>query len=114
MKVVEERDHPKGRIIVIQTNEEECQILITHHALSRARHWKLSLEKLVEAILYPEEVLTGHHDRFIAHKAENDHIIRVIYEYENGVPIVVTVYRPRKERYFMGGGVYEDRVLARC
>ena len=72
------------------------------------------MESVIEALLKPKEVVTGHHSRFIAHRPTNGHLIRIIYEYNEGIPVVVTVYRPRKERYYRGGGIYEDRVLGRC
>ena len=38
--------------------------------------------------------------------------LRVIYEYEADLPVVVTVYNPVSERYFQGRGTYEDRRLS--
>ncbi|WP_366938892.1 DUF4258 domain-containing protein [Thermococcus sp.] len=84
------------------------------HALERARRWRLNVNDILQTILEPAEVITGHHSRFIAHHPTNGHLIRVIYEYDEGVLVIVTVYRPRKERYYRGGGIYEDRVLGRC
>ena len=40
------------------------------------------------------------------------HYIRIIYEYEGTLPLIVTVYYPHAQRYFDGGKIYEDRILA--
>jgi hypothetical protein len=39
-------------------------------------------------------------------------VVRVIYEYDDEEPVVVTVYYPFAARYFKGGGIYEDKILA--
>jgi hypothetical protein len=115
MKILSVDHHKRGKIYtVLVENEKRCSILLTFHSIERARKWRISEEDVIETILKPAEVLKGHHDRFIAHKPLDGRIIRVIYEYEGSLPIVVTVYAPKKDRYFKGGGLYEDRVLSRC
>ena len=69
------------------------------------------MDKLFETLLYPDEVVTGHRGRYIAHKEYGTHIVKAVYEYENDLPVVVTVYYPSVERYFRGGGTYADRIL---
>ncbi len=113
-EILSENAHPRGRIYKVALEGKECAILVTHHALERARRWGLNVSDIIRTILKPAEVITGHHSRFIAHRPTNGYLIRVIYEYDEGVPVIVTVYRPRKERYYRGGGIYEDRVLGRC
>ena len=98
----------------VSVEGKECQVLVTHHALSRIGRWGLEVESVIKALLKPNEVVTGHHSRFIAHRLTKEHLIRIIYVYDEGIPAVVTVYRPKKERYYRGGGIYEDRVLRRC
>ncbi len=66
---------------------------------------------VVETLLLPEEVIVGHGNRYIAHRRYDNHLVRVVYEYEEGVAIVLTVYFPYINRYFRGGGVYEDKIL---
>jgi len=39
------------------------------------------------------------------------HIVRAVYEYENDLPVVVTVYYPLAKRYFRGGGTHADKKL---
>ncbi|ASJ12349.1 DUF4258 domain-containing protein [Thermococcus thioreducens] len=112
--IIREELHERGRIYTISSDGRKCRVLLTFHAIERAKRWNLSIEEVLNALIFPREVVSGHHGRFIAHYPLNDHIIRVVYEYEADLPVVVTVYKPRKERYFKGGGGYEDRVLPRC
>ncbi|WP_048151884.1 DUF4258 domain-containing protein [Palaeococcus ferrophilus] len=115
MRILTVQSHERGRVYTVETeNGKQCTILLTFHSIERARKWRIGEEEVVETLLKPAEVLRGHHNRLIAHKPLNDHIVRVIYEYEESSPVVVTVYVPRKSRYFKGGGLYEDRVLSRC
>lgn|GEM_PF-3460472 len=62
----------------------------------------------------PEEVFTGHGNRYIAHRRwKGSHLVRAIYEYEGDTPVLVTVYFPYAERYFQGGKIFEDKILER-
>ena len=88
-------------------------ILYLAHAIERVRVWNLSIEMVMEALLTPEEVLKGHRSRYIAHRRYDDHILRAVYEYEGEMPVLVTVYFPYAQRYFQGGGHYEDQILKR-
>jgi uncharacterized protein YuzE len=36
-------------------------------------------------------------------------VVRVIYEYQGKIPVVITVYFLFAQRYFGGGGFYEDK-----
>jgi hypothetical protein len=73
--------------------------------------WKLTPEMVGETLLEPEEILIGHHHRFIAHRRYGQHVLRAVYEYDDSIPTVVTVYFPHKQRYFEGGGRFEDKIL---
>jgi hypothetical protein len=55
--------------------------------------------------------VTGHNNRFIAHKRYNGHIIRAVYEYDINLPVLVTVYYPTAKRYFKGGRNFADKIL---
>jgi hypothetical protein len=115
MRILTVQPHERGKLYTVETeNGKKCSILLTFRSIERAKKWGISEEEVMEALLKPAEVLSGHHNRFIAHKPLDDHIIRVIYDYKGSSPVVVTVYAPRKDRYFKGGGLYEDRVLSRC
>jgi len=104
--------HERGKIYKIRADGKTVSILFTFHSLGRMRRWRLTGQRVLQALLFPEEVLRGHRDRFIAHRRVGRHVVRVVYEYEGKTSVVVTVYYPFSERYFKGEGVYEDRILA--
>ncbi len=54
----------------------------------------LTVEFIAETLFDPEEVLVGHNKRFIAHKCFGEHILRAVYEYEESIPTLITVYFP--------------------
>ena len=105
-------DHPRGKVYEIQANRKKVAVLLTYHILKRLRQWRLTDDLVVRTMLFPEEVLIGHHGRFIAHLRREEHLVRVIYEYDERLPVAVTVYSPFVKRYFQGGGTYEDRLLS--
>ncbi len=111
MKIVKKEEHHKGIIYTFAVDDELFRILFLYHALERIKKWHLSEENVGETLLFPEEVLIGHNNRYIAHRRYGEHMIRAVYEYENDLPIVVTVYFPKAERYFQGGNKYEDKIL---
>lgn len=95
----------------IQVKENTLKVVLSTHALQRIKCWKLEELEILNALIFAEEVVIGHGNRFIAHKPRNKHIIRIIYEYQNDIPKVITVYVPSKARYFQGGGKYADKIL---
>ena len=90
---------------------EAVTLLFTFHALERMKRWMLSARRVLRALLEPQEILKGHHNRYIAHRRTRKHVVRVVYEYDGEEPVVVTVYCPFAARYFKGGGIYEDKIL---
>ncbi len=104
---------PKGTMFTFEISDRQAQLLFLYHALERMNKWQLSLEMVAEALLDPEEVLVGHHGRFIAHKCFGEHVLRAVYEYDATIPVLVTVYFPYKKRYFQGDRCYEDTILPR-
>jgi len=106
------RDHPRGQIYEMEADGKVVSVRLTFHALQRVSRWKLSLRKVLQALLFPEEVFRGHRDRFMAHRRAGDHVIRAVYQYENDAPVVITVYYPSIARYFGGGGNFEDQILS--
>lgn len=104
--------HERGKIYHITVKGRAVQVLMTFHVFERTVLWQLSIPSILQTLLFPEEVLRGHRDRFIAHRRVRSHVVRVIYEYEGTLPVVVTVYNPYAKRYFQGGGTYEDRILS--
>jgi hypothetical protein len=106
------REHQRGKIYDVTANGKKVSILITFHALERISRWRLTDRKVLQALLFPEEVVRGHRIRYIAHRRSRGHVLRAVYEYERNMPVVITVYYPAAERYFKGGGVYEDKILS--
>ena len=111
LKVTKIEEIEKGKIYYIAVESRTLRILVTKHAEERLNRWSIDTKKLFETLLYPDGVLTGHRGRYIVHKRYGAHIVRVIYEYENNLPVIVTVYYPSAKRYFRGGGTYADRIL---
>lgn len=109
--IVNQATHRKGILFTFQTKDKQPEILFMTHALERITKWSLTIEIVGETLLKPEEVLVGHHNRFIAHRCYGHHILRAVYEYENLIPALVTVYFPYKDRYYQGGGNFEDKIL---
>ncbi len=97
----------------IKVEKQVFEIKITRHALERIKLWHLRTKEVIEALLSCEEIVTGHRHRFIAHKLKGDSVIRIVYEYEEKIPKVITVYAPKKERYFQGGGSYADKIFSK-
>lgn len=112
-KIIDRQSHRKGQILTISVQKKIIRILFLFHAIERIEKWGIKEEMVIETLLFPEEVFEGHRDRYIAHRRYNDHLIRAIYDYEGMLPVLVTVYFPHKDRYFKGGGIYEDKILTR-
>ncbi len=110
-KITSTEDKSNGRLYNIKAEGSELELLFTWHSLDRIVFWSLSVEMVLEALLYPDEVVTGHFNRYIAHKRHNGHVVRAVYEYNEDVPVVVTVYKPSADRYFEGGGKFADKIL---
>ncbi len=110
-KVTRRQKDSKGILLKLRVKDKNLGVLLTYHALDRMRLWRLSERQVLETLLYPEEVLVGHHGRYIAHRRSGKHIIRAIYEYQRKIPTLITVYRPLYRRYFEGEGRYEDKIF---
>ncbi len=111
VEIISKQAHSKGKVYTITVRGETVKILFLFHAIERVKKWKIKEEIVAETLLLPEEVVTGHRGRYIAHRRYGSHLIRAVYEYEEGLPILLTVYCPHRERYFEGGGVYEDKIF---
>ena len=109
--IIGTKEKTNGRWYEIEVGSVRLQLLFTWHSLDRIAVWSLSVEQVLEALLFPDEVVTGHFNRFIAHKRQKEHIIRAIYEYNMNLPVIVTVYYPSANRYFEGGEKFADKIL---
>ena len=113
LEIIKIEEKEKGKIYHLKINKREVKIMVTWHAIGRSGIWGLEMGKVLEALVYPEEVVIGHYNRYIAHKRHGEHIIRAVYEYkELEMPVVITVYFPYAERYYKGGGTYADKIFS--
>src|SRR5262249_55940566 len=104
--------HVRGQLYHVLVAEKRVSIVLTFHALERIAQWRLTVAGVLQTLLFPDEVLRGHRGRFIAHRRVRAHVVRVIYEYADRLPVVITVYYPSAQRYFQGREVYEDHLLS--
>jgi hypothetical protein len=110
IEITESINIPRGKLFEVKVNGEAIRVVLTWHALDGADDYNISVNELLNFLIYPEEVIKGHVNRFIAHKRLNRHLARVIYEYENETIVVITFYISYVNRYFRGG-IYEDKIL---
>ena len=110
IEIKESINIPRGKLFEVKVNEKVIRVVLTWHALDGADDYNISVNELINFLIYPEEVIRGHVNRFIAHKRLNRHLARVIYEYENETIVVITFYISHANRYFRGG-IYEDKIL---
>jgi len=110
IKIIKSTDVPRGKLFEVKVNEKVIRVVLTWHALDGADDYNISVNELLNFLIYPEEVIRGPVNRFIAHKRLNRHLARVIYEYENETIVVITFYISHANRYFRGG-IYEDKIL---
>ncbi len=111
IKIINKQTHNKGEIYTIKTQGKTIQVLFTFHAKERIKKWAIKEQMAVETLLMPEEVITGHRNRYIAHRRYGNHLVRAVYEYEEGLPVLLTIYFPYINRYFKGGDIYENKIL---
>ena len=111
VKIISKIKRKDGIIFKLEVENKVFEIILTNHTLKRINCWRLKDLEVINALLFAEEVVIGHGNRFIAHKSRDKHIIRIIYEYQNNIPKVITVYVPSKERYFQGGEKYADKIF---
>ncbi len=111
IKIIRQVLHERGVLYTFSVQGSSIDILFLYHAIDRAQKWQLSVEKIAESLLFPDEVIKGHFDRFIAHKIYGNHVLRAVYEYDNLLPVLITVYLPDAKRYFQGGGEYENKIF---
>jgi len=76
-----------GHAYTLKVEGRELRFLFTYHSLERVKRWDLNLKDVMDALIYPEEVLAGHRRRFIAQKVLSDRIYRIVYEYEDDLPV---------------------------
>ncbi|MBS3128986.1 DUF4258 domain-containing protein [Candidatus Woesearchaeota archaeon] len=75
------------------------KIAYTPYALTTLAERKINKKSIEEALLFPDEPINGKKGRKIAHKREYPKLLRVIYEEEENVYIVITAYYTEPKRY---------------
>ena len=58
----------RGKIYHIRINNEDIELMITGHAIDRSEMWGVDADSVIDALVYPEEVVIGHRSRYIAYK----------------------------------------------
>jgi hypothetical protein len=111
IKIVDKQPHSKGKIYTLRIQGKTTKILFLFHAIERIKKWNIKEKMIVETLLLPEEVIVGHRNRYIAHRRYGNHLVRAVYEYKEELPVLLTVYSPYTDRYFKGGGIYEDKIF---
>jgi len=112
-QVVRSVDVARGRLLEVRVDERLVELVFTWHALDAMKDYEVSIEDALGFIFCPEEVVTGHGDRFIAHRRlVGRRLVRLVYEYEDRMVVVITFYIAFAERYFKGVGEFADKVLS--
>lgn len=75
------------------------KLRITKHAEKRMEMYEISESLVKNAMENPNSVVEGHSGRKVAQKKLNGYVLRVIYEEEKGINVIVTVYKAKSERY---------------
>ena len=104
--------HVRGTLCRLTSEDVTIEVIVTTHARERLHRWQLTEDQVFETLLSPNEVLTGHGGRYIAHRLYEEHVLRVVYEYFGSTPLIVTMYFPYASRYYQGGGSYADQILS--
>ncbi len=79
------------------------KITFSDHSLEKLKQRNISRSKIRRILQNPDEVQKGKYGRSIAHRFENDKLIRVVYiEKEEKRYTVITAYKADPRRY--GGG----------
>ncbi len=111
MKIRLSQETPKGKYLEVDCENQLVKIIFTWHSLDAIKDYEMTLENILNFLLYPEEVVKGHANRYIAHRRLNHHLARVVYEYDGRNVIVITFYISYVNRYFREGK-YEDKILS--
>jgi hypothetical protein len=78
VEILASRHNDKGRLYTFRCHDVEVEILFLSHSIGRAEKWQVSIEQIEACLLLPDEVLTGHFGRYIAHKVIGKHVIRAV------------------------------------
>ena len=112
-KVTEVVTTLRGKTFLLKIMKRIQALLFTWHAIDTLNEYGLTPEDVVRVLVAPDEIVRGHGERYVAHKKlSEEYLLRVVYEYAEGIRTIVTVYISSMDRYFRGGGIFEDKVLS--
>ncbi len=75
------------------------EIYISNHARERMDKYKIQENVVKTTLEKPDRIDIGQFGRMVAQKALNGYTLRVIYEENNSLKTVITVYRAKSGRY---------------
>ncbi len=75
------------------------KIVFSNHSLKRLKQRNISRRKIGGILKNPDETRKGKYGRKIAHRWENDKLIRVVYIKKGERRYVITAYKTEPDRY---------------
>ncbi len=79
---------------------DRIRIVITYHAHQRMERYNLGRDLVLSTVRHPESVRPARGEREVRERALNGYVLRVVVEEEEeGLWVVVTVYKARRDRY---------------
>ncbi|MFP4045838.1 MAG: DUF4258 domain-containing protein [Candidatus Aenigmatarchaeota archaeon] len=75
------------------------EMRITDHARERMEKYDIPEKLVKKAINKPDNMIKGHTNRKIAQLKLNGYMLRVVFEKNKDINVVVTTYKARSERY---------------
>ena len=75
------------------------EMKILDHAKERMRKYDVNEDIVKETVENPDNEVKGYGGKLIAQKKLNNYVLRVVYEKQKDIKVVITVYKARRERY---------------
>lgn len=75
------------------------EIRITQHARERMKEYDIDEGAVRNCLKDPSSIIPGHSGRQIAQKPVNGYVLRVIFEEQEDIKVVITTYRAERDRY---------------
>ncbi len=60
INIIRINETERGKKYQLRINKGDIEIMITWHAIDRSERWGLDMERVISALIYPEEVVIGH------------------------------------------------------
>lgn len=74
-------------------------IELTEHAKERMKEYSVSYDLIQTTLKEPDNVTEGYAGRSIYQKKLNGYTLRVIVEENEGIKVIITLYKARSDRY---------------